>query len=154
MEQLVKIKNTGTEDFRQLFDTQEIVEIPAGEEVIVPWTYMVAFMGDPGLRNYDRWREREEAFDTFVIKYAGNLPTLEATTLDGSKIVTILDDPVGDNLTPEVTDTTDVGLLQRQIDALQARISSIEPGGAVLEDVPTEVPTDEPTKVPVSRRKR
>jgi hypothetical protein len=151
MEQLVKIKNIGEVDFRQVFDTHEVVEIPSGEEIIVPWTYMVAFMGDPGLRNYDRWREREEAHETFLIKYAGNLPLLEASTLDGTKIVTILDDPVGDSLTPEVTDTTDVGLLQRQIDALQARISSFEPTETTIVE---DLPTDEPTKVPVSRRKR
>lgn len=154
MEQLVKIKNTGDTDFRQMYGPKDLVEIPAGDEIIVPYSYLVAFMGDPNVRNGDRWREREELYDLFVLMYGGKdtIPKLEAYDLNDNRIITVLDDPAGSNLTPVANDTTDVGLLQRQIDELSARLSTSEQETVSEPDV--EVPTDEPTQVPTGRSRK
>jgi hypothetical protein len=149
VEQLVKLKNGGTETYRHQYGAQEVIEIAAGDEMIVPLSVMCSLMGHPDTRNSDRWREREEMHEVLLRFYGGTLPSLEAYTLDGERIITIIDDETGYSLTPDPTDSSDVGVLQRQIDELNAKIDDTDAGDSI-----EDVPTDEPTKVPTGRSRK
>lgn len=155
MEELVVIKNKDTKkEFSYPYgnDWEQIIIPPKGEK-IVPWSVMVAFMGDPEVRNNDYWRERDEIAEKLLVFYGGESPKIEAHTLDGQRITTILDDPSGNSLNPVASGTSDVGLLKKQMEAMQQRIEALtraQTTGIADATVPVpaeDIPEDAPSKV-------
>lgn len=160
MEELVVIKNKDTKvEFSYPYGNDwEMVVIPPRKEKIVPWSVMTAFMGDPTLRNTDYWRERDEVYEKLIVFYGGEAPKIEAYTLDGARITTILDDPAGDAMAPQPGNTSDVGLLQKQIEAMQQKLDALARAeltgiADAVVDVEGEddLAEDGPKKVPTSR---
>jgi hypothetical protein len=171
MQTLVRLKNSGDTDISlpyrdpSLGNREETITFAAGEEKVVPWDVLVLFCGDPNVVNKEYWRERDEAVETLHLMYgamslagpdSSKLPKLEAYTIDGDRISTLIDDPIGAGITPKADDTSDVGRLQAQIDALQAEIrksqDAPEQPDTEGETVDVEdIPVDKPTRAKVRR---
>jgi hypothetical protein len=171
MQTLVRLKNVGetTVSFPYHDSTQnnreEMVTFTPGEEKVVPWDVLVLFCGDPNVTNKEYWRERDEAVESIYLRYgamslagpdSSKMPKFEAYTMDGNRIKTLIDDPVGAGITPKADDTSDVGRLQAQIDALQAEIrksqDAPEQPDTEGETVDVEdIPVDKPTRAKVRR---
>lgn len=149
MEQFVRIRNTDEEEpFIGKYDG-EYITIPAGGEKIVKYDVMVVWMGNPAVEDTDRYAERREVYNNICAKWharglTGNdpslLPSLEAYTEDGERIVTVMDDPEGISLTPSSESEGDIGKLQRQIDRLTARLNEKVSG---LVDAPEDAPEND-----------
>lgn len=132
MEQYVTLMNTGETDIRRKYDG-EYLTVPALGQLIVPWGVMVAWMGDPELTDQPSDPVRTTTYRKLCSfhnarTHLGNqpdlLPKLEAYTPDGDRIITILDDPEGTNITPDSSEPTDIGALQRQIDHLRGQLET------------------------------
>jgi hypothetical protein len=171
MQTLVRLKNVGDTTVSlpyrdpSLGNREETITFEPGAEKIVPWDVLVLFCGDPSVTNTEYWRERDEAVESLHLRYgavslAGRdssmLPKFEASTVDGDPISTLLDDPDGADIVPAASDTTDVGRLQAQIEALQSEVRNIkdapEQPDTEGETVAVEdIPVDKPTKVRVRK---
>ena len=171
MQAFVRLKNNGSEvvalPYRDATqgNREEIISFDPGEEKVVPWDVMILFCGDPSVTNKEYWRERDEAINSLHLCYgalslagpdSGKMPNLEARSMDGEIIPTLLADPLGDHLVPTAGDTTDVGRLQAQIEALQAEVRNIA-DAPEAPDVENEtvnvddIPVDKPSRAKVTR---
>jgi hypothetical protein len=171
MQTLVRLKNNGDTTVSLPYhdstqnNRQEMVTFEPGEEKIVPWDVLILFCGDPNVTNKEYWRERDEAVESIHLLYgaltlagpnSSKLPKMEAYTLDGDRITTLIDDMAGVSIVPEADDTTDVGRLQAQIEALQAEVrksqDAPEQPDTEGETVDVEdIPVDKPTRAKVRR---
>jgi hypothetical protein len=171
MQTLVRLKNVGETTVSLPYhdptqnNRQEMVTFEPGDEKIVPWDVLILFCGDPEVTNKEYWRERDEAVENLHLRYGALslsgvnkelLPKFVAETVDGHKIKTLLDDPEGADIVPDAGDTTDVGRLQAQIEALQSEVRNIKDAPELPdtegETVAVEdIPVDTPSKVRVRK---
>jgi len=171
MQTLVRLKNVGETTASLAYrdpsrgNVEETITFEPGDEKIVPWDVLVLFCGDPEVTNKEYWRERDEAVESLHLRYGAvslaglhseKLPKFHAETVDGEPIKTLMDDPDGIDIVPAAGDTTDVGRLQAQIEALQAEVRNIkdapEKPDTEGETVAVEdIPVDKPTRAKVRR---
>lgn len=185
MKQFVTIVNQDPDEpYIGKYDGEYITIPAAGGRKTVEYDVMVVWMGDPKVENTERYQERREVFNRICSLHharglTGNdpdlLPALEAYDEDGTRIITVMDDPDGVNLIPDAGEQTDIGKLQRQIERLQRQVDEqvaglvdepaaapehtpfddiIEAQDAAVEEEDVEdeldIPEDTPTKVRVS----
>lgn len=137
-DRLVAVKNTGEFMFIDSFNGQRYA-IPAGEQIIVREEVVSTWMGWPGLQD-DPAREisdRTQCAERLRLRYGWHSgmgfteadwedmkPKLEAYTLTGDRLWTVLDDPTGDHTKPPPPGMDDVSFLKdayaRQADELEA----------------------------------
>lgn len=105
---LIKLNNTSDRDFTDQFNGVPFVISAHGSE-LVPDGAMRLWLGDPDSRDYPRDRQRQNEFERLQTRYGtGNgtpddlrgsweevQPQLEAYTVDGERILTVIDDPTG-----------------------------------------------------------
>lgn len=170
--EVVRVHNEADKEFRGSYDGQRYV-IPAGGAVIVPteacwhWCGRQWLIDEPPLK-LERTREMErlrlyygahfnDPDKTVEEKWEQNKPKLSVTTMDGERFVTMLDDPLGKEVSPASQTVAERNLLSEQVDklrrelaAMQGRLNSVERG----EDQPDEeVPEDSATSIPTGPRR-
>jgi hypothetical protein len=129
--QVVRVVNTGDADFLGHWNKDRYV-VPAGGEAIVPYDAAVLWLGDPRavdlneskrprLVEYRRLRVRYGAYDDEE-RWEKNKPRLECHTLDGQRVLTVVDDPAGDYLNPEVTHEAENRFLRETMQRMQAEM--------------------------------
>jgi hypothetical protein len=163
----VRIRNAGTKQFRAKYAGEWYI-IPPNVDHIVPYDAMVLWCGDPTLVDIDKKRRfRTHEYARLCVKYGvyenadrmgENFPKLEIYNLaDNTQIITVLDDPLGMNLTPE-TQTIAVNqrqadqlrLMQEQFEAMQAEMAMLRQAAGMAPapvdevDMRTEVGEDRP----------
>lgn len=184
----VTIRNAGDTPVVYLYENQRHVLEP-GTERVVPWGHMDKLMGNPFLTNATRARDRAMECARLHILYgtygqdterSPDWPKLEAYDPDGERIITILDDPTGENAPVQPSDTLDPGALRAQLATTQRRLQQLEqllkvqdrsspvavPDDTpppvkpdptspppVLDDTVSDIPEDTPTKPPVRSRR-
>ena len=184
----VTIRNAGDTPVVYLYENQRYVLEP-GVERVVPWGHMDKLMGNPFLTNASRARERAMECARLHIFYgtygqdterSPDWPKLEAYDPDGERIVTILDDPTGENAPVQPSDALDPSALRAQLASTQRRLQQLEqllkvqdratptvvpddtpppvkpdPSAPppALDDIVSDIPEDTPTKPPVRSRR-
>lgn len=131
--------------------------IPANGMNVVPFDAMVRVVGNPNVIGPER---QEEYARLKVLHNLGTIdnPSLEADyplsfyTIDGDPIVTVLDDPEGEHLTPVTQTSVDqtfllntIDKLTRQVQALQAQADA-NVRADISEQMGIDVGTDQPAK--------
>lgn len=159
VDQLVRLKNIGQTRFVEHYANERYVLEP-GAQSIVPYYAMTLWTGDPTLIGDARLLE----MDRLMIRY-GKLtdadlwssfqPYLEAEDLDGKKIITVLEDPEGINVTPAAPTIREAADLERVIAELKAQQAAMQEQLRQMnwkadQDEPLE---DEPKAVPVGDRR-
>jgi hypothetical protein len=158
MDQFVKIKNVGTEVWD---DNQKgnPYTIQPGSEFVVPWGTMCVWLGDPEARDAGKNPVRQEEVTRITLRYgcqsglAGDnranwedaIPKLEAYTLDGERLITVCDDPVG-TAQPAAAPLLTPGETAQKIAALEQMIANLNEGNAptaaaVAQSDPAFIPT-------------
>lgn len=120
--------------------------LPPGQETIIPWEAMALYMGDPNLIDVpgdDRRRYRTDelkrlyfkhgAHDGDQVKWEANKPRVHCRSLDGEPIITVVDDPAGEHLTPEVSTRAQNIMLQERMRRLEAELKSLKRAERVSE---------------------
>ena len=172
MQSYVKLTNKGRDEVSLPYRDPEqgnretVVTLKPRKSKIVPWDLLVLFCGDPTERNQEYWKARDEAYENLCLRYgvregsAEELPNIVATDVDtGDEIPTLLSDPTGDALTIEAPEASDMAMLQRQLEKLQAEITQLAKANAAAGDAPdtegetitqADLPVDGPTRPKVS----
>jgi hypothetical protein len=173
--EVVRLHNVGSQDFRGKYDGVRYV-IQAGGQAIVPVEAMQHWLGRPHAIDRGRWRERTDEFNrlkqlygsAFVdpevdgpideeAKWARNKPFLEAYDLDGTRIITVVDDPKGEHLNPADVTQAEQRVVLDQMEALKRQLSQLQSEYAAqqagqMTDL-DDVPIDEPKTVPVGAKR-
>jgi len=149
---LVIVKNNAPTRFRAKY-ARQVYEIEPDATRMVPYHAAVTWFGDPravnkGSKHSTQFRQKE--CDRISVRYGlhgdswrdpatdvlhENLPDIELFDLaTNDKIVTIIEDPSGDHLTPDTSSIREqrdleatVTHLQRQLTALEAQIEQTNP---------------------------
>lgn len=126
--------NRGNRDLVWKWNSQRYM-LRANETAIVPWEAMCLYMGRPDAVDYDdRRRDRFDEWQRLRMKYGAydsaerweaNKPYVECMTLDEKKIITVVDDPEGDALTPDNTTKMQNAMLQTRLRQLEAEMRSL-----------------------------
>lgn len=135
MQQIVRVKNVGTERFSDMFNSQPTMIDPGGE-TLVSMDAVALWLGDPGTRDIDsRRRNRTDEFERLLTRYGVYQnehiwdqvrPKLEVFTLDGDRIATVSEDPRGEGLDIVVSnDSTTETLLRTQLDSMKTQMDAI-----------------------------
>lgn len=144
---IVRVRNMGSTPFKFKFDNEPYVVAPSSES-LVPYGAMVLVAGNPDARNLNsRQRNRLLEFTRLRTKYGAyeddgkwekNRPAIEFYTMDGDRIWTVLDDPDGERVNPNLADEQSNATLTAQLSSLQAQMSQvlgmIKSGELVLAD--------------------
>jgi hypothetical protein len=137
----VRVRNEGETNFHQRY-AGEMYDIPPSVDMIIPYDAMVLWLGNPELVDIDRKRRfRTNEYARLCVKYGvyerevelgeKNFPKLKAFTLtDNQPIITVLDDPEGKHITPELQTTAvnqrqseQLALMAQEMDALRAQMA-------------------------------
>ena len=105
-----------------------------GASRTVPWIHLDHLMGNPFLRNNGRDNIRDMEYKRLHALYGtqgdnqrGRWPKLEAYDADGERIITIYDDPKGENaLTTNEHDDLDAGAMRAQMDRLKSQMKQLQ----------------------------
>lgn len=135
MQQIVRIKNVGTERFSDMYNSQPTIIEPGGE-TLVSMEAVALWLGDPETRDLDARRkyrtdEYERLLTRFGVYQDEHLwdtvrPQLEVYTLDGARIVTVAEDPRGVGLDIQMSeDSTTETLLRTQLDTMKTQMDAI-----------------------------
>lgn len=135
MQQIVRVKNVGTERFSDMYNSQPTMIDPGGE-TLVSMDAVALWLGDPNTRDIDaRRRERTDEFERLLTRYGvyqnehtwhQTRPQLEVFTLEGVRIATVAEDPQGEGLDIVVSnDSTTETLLRTQLDSMKNQMDAI-----------------------------
>lgn len=135
MQQIVRVKNVGTERFSDMSNSQPTMIDPGGE-TLVPMEAVTLWLGDPDSRDFDARRTfRTDEFERLLTRYGVYQnehmweqvrPKLEVYTLDGVRIATVAEDPRGEGLDIVVSnDSTTETLLRTQLDSMKTQMDAI-----------------------------
>lgn len=135
MQQIVRVKNVGTERFTDMFNSQPTMIEPGGE-TLVSMEAVSLWLGEPETRDIDSRRKfRTDEFERLLTRYGVYQnehmwdqvrPQLEVFTLDGDRIATVADDPRGTGLDIVVSnDSTTETLLRTQLDSMKTQMDAI-----------------------------
>jgi hypothetical protein len=185
----VTIHNTGDSPFTYRC-LGKFHTIDADARKTVPWAHLDHLMGNPFLRNNGRDNIREQEYRRIHALYGtendnqkDKWPKLEAYDSDGERIVTIYDDPRGENaLTSSDHEDLDAGAMRAQMDRLKSQMKQLQsliqvndrataasqievpsdtsplsvapPREIVADEVLDDVAVDTPTKTPVTRSRK
>lgn len=170
MADLVRVKNLGDRPLRVAYNSKPIV-IPAGQEIPMEKEAACVHFGNWELRNFPELSDPElrdartleykrirtlygfhELVEDSEGTFQSSVPKVEIYEMDGSKVVTVLEDPKGDTLSVSGSSVTDKdAILQAMRDQMAAMQSQMEE----LENRPPEVPdVDVPVDSPETAAKR
>lgn len=135
MQQIVRVKNVGTERFSDMFNSQPTMIEPGGE-TLVSMEAVALWLGDPDARNIDARRKyRSDEFERLLTRYGVYQqehlwdqlrPQLEVYTLEGARVATVAEDPRGDGLDIQfAADSTTETLLRTQLDSMKTQMDAI-----------------------------
>lgn len=164
--QVVRVRNVGDEDFTAQYANVPYT-IPAGQETIVPFLAMCLWLGHPDAVDIDSKRKyRLEEFQRLTARYGTydnlddwfeNKPKLEAYSIDGQRLVTVVDDYEGSHLKVESSTVQEKAVMlsamasmQEQMAAMQRRMEEMERGESALDasDLVTSDKVAEPEAKP------
>lgn len=170
------VNKSETRPFVGKLSPTQVYRVPPGGTAIVPREGVWLWTGRPWTidRPENGIRERHEEVMRLRALYGAhcpdektgmvedelwelNKPLLDVFDMTGEPVVTVIDDPFGDRISPAMQTTAEKDLLaetvdklRRELASMQGRLNGLERGEA-MPDV--EVPDDEPTKVPVGPRR-
>lgn len=143
---VVRIINNSDRDFDGMYASQTY-PIPSGREAIVPFEALCLWLGHPDAvdlgpgrmyRNdeFDRLRVRYGAFDErdrdenvitpADVKWEQNKPLVEAWDLDGNRIITVVDDPLGKEKTPATSSIAQQDLIASQMESMKNQMAAMQ----------------------------
>lgn len=172
----VRLVNQGDKPWKDMYDGVRYA-IPVGGETFVPFPAACLWFGHPDSIDVDdKNRHRTDEMTRLRVKYglyendvdprtgedlwAKNVPQIAVVSLSGQRVVTVLDDPTGSNITPtqqtvaaqsQVTDM--LAGMQAQIDALTRQLAREQQAGQATmdsdaeDDAPFVPPIGEPALV-------
>lgn len=160
--QVVRIKNVGDQDFNSMYANVPY-SIPAGQEVIVPFLAMCLWLGHPDAVDIDSKRKyRLEEFQRLQARYGTyddleawlvDKPKLEAYSIDGRRLVTVVDDYEGSHLKVETSTVQEkatmhaaMAAMQEQMAAMQRKMEEMQRGESALEA--SDLVTDQKVAAP------
>jgi hypothetical protein len=156
--QVVRLVNEGDATFTMKYGPRDRLTLAPGQSVFVPEEVGWHFLGrwwtnnaDPRNRarqaEIDRLRTLYGAYEDEVL-WQANKPRLVAYDPQGQRIVSVVDDPDGDNGAPQTAFGREqnleaqIAMMQQNILALQAQVNAKARADAeVLNDVPPPTPT-------------
>lgn len=128
---VVRLKNVGKEKWFGRYNNQPYTIFPGGEG-IAPFIAICNWFGHPDAVDTDpRNRHRFNELERLRVKYGvydddtkwdANTPKIEVFTLDGERVLTVLDDPEGNHLHPSTTTMAEKTILEEQLDAMQKQM--------------------------------
>jgi len=135
MQQILRLKNVGTDRFSDMYDNQKYTIEPSGE-TLAPYEAVCLWLGDPESRDYDaRRRDRTDEYERLSTRlgvyhdqhlFEAARPKLEVWTLDGQRITTVTEDPTGSGMTINVSaDSTTEAILRDQLDSMKQQMDAI-----------------------------
>lgn len=135
MGDVVRITNQGTEEFRQRYGGK-LYRIPPGSTAIVSFEAMCLWLGHPDAIDIDKKRRyRSDELRRLHVKWgvyehhdraAELFPKLLVEDIDGNRIITVVDDPEGRHLTPDVQTRAERDRLQEQMAAMQRQMAALQ----------------------------
>lgn len=164
---VVRIRNVGEVEWKDLYGGTRYRVRPGGEGII-PFEAACLWFGHPDAVDIDpRNRYRSEEYARLRVRYGvyevdalwdENKPKIEVFDLDGVRVITVIDDPLGETINPDTNDAAQTQLLQvkmtemaKQMVAMQAQIDATARGdiavanaGTITDDGPVL-----PSPVPV-----
>lgn len=170
---VVRLRNDGTKGFTQKYGGIKY-NIPPGSEIIVPYMAMCLWLGHPNAVDIDKKRRfRTQEFQRLCVKWGvyehhelidERFPKVSAwDVVDPTKeLITVVKDPDGKHLTPDIQTKLDrdnlleqMRAMQQQLAMLQAQVNQNDKqiaadiaGGDTRTDAPTvrpEVQVTQPT---------
>ncbi|GIV04102.1 MAG: hypothetical protein KatS3mg015_2932 [Fimbriimonadales bacterium] len=131
--EVVIIKNVGSVDFVGKHASIKYT-IPAGGQRIVPWEAMCLWMGNPEAVDKENSPARTDEYRRLRFKYgiyhnmhlaAERFPKLEAYDLDDNRLITVIDDPEGAHLTPEVNTRAENEILRERLARMEREMIAL-----------------------------
>lgn len=132
--EVVRIRNVGDKAFSDSYAAIRYT-IPPGQERIVPDEAMKLWMGDAELVDLDeRRRPRTEEFQRLCVMYGvyenqdlfdSVRPRIEAFDIDGKRITTLFEDPLGYEVTPEVATRAENQLMQERMMKMERELAAL-----------------------------
>lgn len=143
-----RIRNVGTHEFKDSYNGN-VYRAAVGSDTIVPVEAGILWLGNPNTRDIDPRRlDRTNEFKRLRVRYGAydNLdqpqgvtpmwdnvkPKVEAFTLDGDRVLTVVDDPFGELTAPvelthqeRISDNAMVTALQSQMAEMQSTINQL-----------------------------
>lgn len=161
---VVRVRNSGQAVWKDTYGNVTY-RVQPGSEGIVPFEAACLWFGHPDAIDIDpRNRHRSDEYARLRIRYGvyddDNLwdqqtPNIEVFDLDGNRILTVVDDPLGDALSPDDNDGVGRQLLmarvadmEKQLSAMRAQAELAARGEAALANA-GEIDDDGPT-IPTS----
>lgn len=141
--EVVYAKNVGDKDLVWKWNNQKY-KLPVGGVGIIPWECMQLYMGNPDAMDIDdRRRYRTDELFRLYFKHGAhdgnpelwekNKPRVECTTLLDERIITIVDDPAGDHISPDVSTRAQERLMLERVAQLEAELKSLKRAGQLQE---------------------
>ncbi len=133
---VVRLRNTGNDPWKAMYASQIYKMLP-GQECIAPFIAACNWFGHPdamdGLNPRERFRTDEVArlrvyygvYDD-AEKWETNMPKVQVYDLDGNRILTVLDDPEGDELSPALQTVAEKQNLEFQLDQLKRQMKQMQ----------------------------
>lgn len=135
MGDVVRITNQGTDEFRQKHGGR-LYRIPPGSTAIVSFEAMCLWLGHPDAVDIDKKRRfRSDEFRRLCVKWGvyehhnladERFPKLLVEDIEGDRIITVVDDPEGKHLTPDVQTRAERDRLQDQMQAMQRQMAALQ----------------------------
>lgn len=164
---MVKVVNVGDQTFTDMFESSPF-SLEPGEEQFVQFEAASLWFGNPELMDvgprqrarfetYKRLRSRYGAFDDDVEdpetgrmthisadeRWEANKPRVEVYTLQGERLWTVVDDPLGEHVNPAAISSAENNLVLNRLQALEeeTRIlrSALESAKASGYEVPSDI---------------
>lgn len=132
---VVQVTNLDTSEWTGMYNSQKYKMAPGGK-CIAPFIAVCHWFGHPNAVDIDarnRYRTDEYARLRVVYgvyddedKFQSMIPHVEVHDLEGNKIITVLDDPRGDNLTPESSTVAEKQQLEIQMEAMRRQMMAMQ----------------------------
>lgn len=133
---VVRLRNDGDKLFSQKYGGVRY-QIPAGGEAIVPYMAMCLWLGHPDAVDMDKKRRfRTQEFQRLCVKWGiyehhdlvdERFPKVSAwSIIDNTEYITVVKDPDGKHLTPDVQTKAERDRMQTQLVAMQAQIAMLQ----------------------------
>lgn len=132
--EVIYAKNVGDTIVRWKYANQPYI-IKPGQMAIVPWECMCLWMGNPEAMDLDeRRRNRRDELTRLQFKFGCYTdpvlweelkPKVECYTLSDERITTVVDDPYGESIHPDVTTKAQNQLMAERMAKLEAELKSL-----------------------------
>lgn len=133
---VVRLRNDGSETFVQKYGGQKYT-IPPNSELIVPFMAMCLWLGHPNAIDLDKKRRfRTQEFQRLCVKWGvyehheriGDMfPKVSAWDIvNGGEYITVVKDPDGKHLTPDVQTKFERETLMEQMRQMQSQLAALQ----------------------------